>query len=156
MLYVNAYKLYNNCFLLFCFRKSLRLEPISPLAPSSSSCSSKESFNVDVVTPALACLNLSPAKTVGSVRLPSSSAAKFIPGHRKCRSLGTKYDYVFLLFSFYNISPYLIIHWSFHILIFLFFLSSLKKIMSLYHLLCHPPPQTKLFNLTHHWICLKM
>lgn len=113
--------------MLFCFRKSLRLEPISPLAPSSSSCSSKESFNVDVVTPALACLNLSPAKTVGSVRLPSSSAAKFIPGHRKCRSLGTKYDYVFLLFSFYNISPYLIIHWSFHILIFLFFLSSLKK-----------------------------
>lgn len=106
MLYVNAYKLYNNCFLLlFCFRKSLRLEPISPLAPSSSSCSSKESFNVDVVTPALACLNLSPAKTVGSVRLPSSSAAKFIPGHRKCRSLGTKYDYVFFkLFSFY-ISP---------------------------------------------------
>ncbi|XP_005176804.1 ras-specific guanine nucleotide-releasing factor RalGPS1 [Musca domestica] len=71
------------------YKKSLKLEPISPLAPSSSSCSSKESFNVDVVTPALACLNLSPAKTAGSVRLPSSSAVKFIPGHRKCRSLGT-------------------------------------------------------------------
>ncbi|XP_075165222.1 ral GEF with PH domain and SH3 binding motif [Haematobia irritans] len=71
------------------YKKSLKLEPISPLAPSSSSCSSKESFNVDVVTPALACLNLSPAKTVGSVRLPNSSAVKFIPGHRKCRSLGT-------------------------------------------------------------------
>ncbi|XP_059225576.1 ras-specific guanine nucleotide-releasing factor RalGPS1 isoform X2 [Stomoxys calcitrans] len=71
------------------YKKSLKLEPISPLAPSSSSCSSKESFNVDVVTPALACLNLSPAKTVGSVRLPNSSGVKFIPGHRKCRSLGT-------------------------------------------------------------------
>ncbi|XP_065367681.1 ras-specific guanine nucleotide-releasing factor RalGPS1 isoform X2 [Calliphora vicina] len=71
------------------YKKSLKLEPISPLVPSSSSCSSKESFNVDAVTPALACLNLSPAKNSASVRVPNSSAVKFIPGHRKCRSLGT-------------------------------------------------------------------
>lgn len=154
MLYVNAYKLYNNCFLLFCFRKSLRLEPISPLAPSSSSCSSKESFNVDVVTPALACLNLSPAKTVGSVRLPSSSAAKFIPGHRKCRSLGTKYDDVlfFILILYITLFNHSLVISYFNI----FILPLLPKKMSLSHLLCHPPPQTKLFNLTHHWICLKM
>ncbi|XP_067632045.1 ras-specific guanine nucleotide-releasing factor RalGPS1 isoform X2 [Eurosta solidaginis] len=71
------------------YKKSLKLEPASPSGPSSSSCSSKESFNVDAVTPALACLNLSPAKTIGSMRIANSSATKFIPGHRKCRSLGT-------------------------------------------------------------------
>ncbi|XP_054737146.1 ras-specific guanine nucleotide-releasing factor RalGPS1 isoform X1 [Anastrepha obliqua] len=71
------------------YKKSLKLEPASPSGPSSSSCSSKESFNVDAVTPALACLNLSPAKTIGSMRITNSSGNKFIPGHRKCRSLGT-------------------------------------------------------------------
>ncbi|XP_017476985.1 PREDICTED: ras-specific guanine nucleotide-releasing factor RalGPS1 isoform X1 [Rhagoletis zephyria] len=71
------------------YKKSLKLEPASPSGPSSSSCSSKESFNVDAVTPALACLNLSPAKTIGSMRIANSSGSKFIPGHRKCRSLGT-------------------------------------------------------------------
>ncbi|XP_053965509.1 ras-specific guanine nucleotide-releasing factor RalGPS1 [Anastrepha ludens] len=71
------------------YKKSLKLEPASPSGPSSSSCSSKESFNVDAVTPALACLNLSPAKTIGSMRITNNSGNKFIPGHRKCRSLGT-------------------------------------------------------------------
>lgn len=80
------------CFILFrcfSFRRSLKLEPASSSSvPSSSSFSSKESFNVDV--PSLACLSLSPAKTVGSVRLSKSSGSKFIPTHRKCRSLGSK------------------------------------------------------------------
>ncbi|ALC41220.1 CG5522 [Drosophila busckii] len=69
------------------YKRSLSLEPASPSGPSSSSCSSKESFNVEAVTPALGCLNLSPAKTIGSMRM--ASGTKFIPGHRKCRSLGT-------------------------------------------------------------------
>ncbi|CAD7013324.1 ras-specific guanine nucleotide-releasing factor RalGPS1 [Ceratitis capitata] len=71
------------------YKKSLKLEPASPSGPSSSSCSSKESFNIDAITPALACLNLSPAKTIGSMRIANSGGNKFIPGHRKCRSLGT-------------------------------------------------------------------
>ncbi|XP_022222067.2 ras-specific guanine nucleotide-releasing factor RalGPS1 isoform X2 [Drosophila obscura] len=69
------------------YKRSLNLEPASPSGPSSSSCSSKESFNVETVTPALGCLNLSPAKTIGSMRM--ASGTKFVPGHRKCRSLGT-------------------------------------------------------------------
>ncbi|XP_017961703.1 ras-specific guanine nucleotide-releasing factor RalGPS1 isoform X1 [Drosophila navojoa] len=71
------------------YKRSLNLEPASPSGPSSSSCSSKESFNVESVTPALGCLNLSPAKTIGSMRM--ASGTKFVPGHRKCRSLGTKF-----------------------------------------------------------------
>ncbi|KAH8391028.1 hypothetical protein KR215_004178 [Drosophila sulfurigaster] len=71
------------------YKRSLSLEPASPSGPSSSSCSSKESFNVESVTPALGCLNLSPAKTIGSMRM--ASGTKFVPGHRKCRSLGTKF-----------------------------------------------------------------
>ncbi|XP_016988825.1 ras-specific guanine nucleotide-releasing factor RalGPS1 isoform X2 [Drosophila rhopaloa] len=69
------------------YKRSLNLEPASPSGPSSSSCSSKESFNVEAVTPALGCVNLSPAKTIGSMRM--ASGTKFVPGHRKCRSLGT-------------------------------------------------------------------
>ncbi|XP_068897740.1 ras-specific guanine nucleotide-releasing factor RalGPS2-like isoform X10 [Tenebrio molitor] len=71
------------------YKLSLRLEPPSP-APSSSSCSSKESVIADAA--AIASLNLSPAKaSSGSLRLHAvTSANKFIPGHRKCRSLGTK------------------------------------------------------------------
>ncbi|XP_050311690.1 ras-specific guanine nucleotide-releasing factor RalGPS2-like [Anthonomus grandis grandis] len=68
------------------YKLSLKLEPPSP-APSSQN-SSKESV-VDSV--ALASLNLSPAKaSSGSLRLQAVTAGtKFIPGHRKCRSLGT-------------------------------------------------------------------
>uniref|UniRef100_A0A1B6D0P2 Ras-GEF domain-containing protein n=1 Tax=Clastoptera arizonana TaxID=38151 RepID=A0A1B6D0P2_9HEMI len=60
------------------YKLSLRLEPPSP-APSSSS--SRESVSDNAV----ATLNLSPAKA--SLRL--QPVAKFVPGHRKCRSLGT-------------------------------------------------------------------
>ncbi|GJQ78987.1 hypothetical protein Trydic_g149 [Trypoxylus dichotomus] len=70
------------------YKLSLKLEPPSPI-PSSSSCSSKESVIVDAA--AIASLNLSPAKaSSGSLRLDAvTSGTKFIPGHRKCRSLGT-------------------------------------------------------------------
>lgn len=70
------------------YKLSLKLEPPSP-APSSSS--SKESVS-DTVT-SVASLNLSPAKGLssGSLRLQATAAgaAKFVPTHRKCRSLGT-------------------------------------------------------------------
>ncbi|XP_014208406.1 ras-specific guanine nucleotide-releasing factor RalGPS2-like [Copidosoma floridanum] len=70
------------------FKLSMKLEPNSPI-PSSSS--SKESVG-DVVT-GVAALSLSPARgCAGSLRLHAASAAtKFVPGHRKCRSLGTKF-----------------------------------------------------------------
>ncbi|XP_065161426.1 ras-specific guanine nucleotide-releasing factor RalGPS1 isoform X2 [Atheta coriaria] len=69
------------------YKLSLRLEPPSP-PPSSSSCSSKESV---IDNSAIASLNLSPAKaSSGSLRLHAVTAGtKFIPGHRKSRSLGT-------------------------------------------------------------------
>lgn len=62
------------------YKLSLKLEPPSP-APSSSS--SKESVSDTMF--AVASLNLSPAKV--SLRL--QPVTKFVPGHRKCRSLGT-------------------------------------------------------------------
>ncbi|XP_014227621.1 ras-specific guanine nucleotide-releasing factor RalGPS2-like isoform X1 [Trichogramma pretiosum] len=70
------------------FKLSMRLEPNSPI-PSSSS--SKES--VENVATGVAALSLSPARgCAGSLRLHTASAAtKFVPGHRKCRSLGTKF-----------------------------------------------------------------
>lgn len=67
------------------YKKSLKLEPSSSV-PSSSSCSSKESFNFEI---GLACLNLSPAKTLGSMRVSAPPGSKFVPTHRKCRSLGS-------------------------------------------------------------------
>lgn len=86
------------------YKLSLRLEPPSPPqvsnsgSRSASSNSSKESVNgveraTQVHTQALASLNLSPARlSSGSLRaqLPAHSAPRFVPGHRKCRSLGTK------------------------------------------------------------------
>ncbi|XP_044732913.1 ras-specific guanine nucleotide-releasing factor RalGPS1 isoform X2 [Chrysoperla carnea] len=77
------------------YKLSKKLEPPSPV--SSSSCSSKESIppKATVVdTSAIASLNLSPAKaSCGSLRLHNavSQSAKFIPGHRKSRSLGSKF-----------------------------------------------------------------
>ncbi|XP_074094235.1 ras-specific guanine nucleotide-releasing factor RalGPS2-like isoform X1 [Cotesia typhae] len=70
------------------FKLSIKLEPNSPVASSSSS---KESVG-DVVT-GVAALSLSPARgCAGSLRLHAASAAnKFVPSHRKCRSLGTKF-----------------------------------------------------------------
>nr|CAD7585894.1 unnamed protein product [Timema genevievae] len=73
------------------YKLSLRLEPPSP-APSSSS--SKESVT-EAVT--ITSLSLSPAKVLSSASMrlhntPGASAAtKFVPTHRKCRSLGTKF-----------------------------------------------------------------
>ncbi|XP_068083654.1 ras-specific guanine nucleotide-releasing factor RalGPS1 isoform X2 [Anabrus simplex] len=69
------------------YKLSLKLEPPSP-APSSSS--SKESVSETVAS--VASLNLSPAKGLssGSLRLSAATAgSKFVPTHRKCRSLGT-------------------------------------------------------------------
>ena len=71
------------------YKLSLKLEPPSP-APSSSS--SKESVTDAAAT--VASLNLSPAKgpgCAGSLRLHAAvnASGKFVPGHRKCRSLGT-------------------------------------------------------------------
>ncbi|XP_034232230.1 ras-specific guanine nucleotide-releasing factor RalGPS1 isoform X3 [Thrips palmi] len=73
------------------YKLSLKLEPPSP-APSSSS--SKESVTDAAAT--VASLNLSPAKgpgCAGSLRLHAAvnATGKFVPGHRKCRSLGTKF-----------------------------------------------------------------
>lgn len=76
----------------------MKLEPPPPssnVVQSSSSCSSKESVapvGCHHLDPnALASLNLSPAKS-SSMRVASTctSTSKFIPGHRKCRSLGSK------------------------------------------------------------------
>ncbi|KAK7873295.1 hypothetical protein R5R35_011358 [Gryllus longicercus] len=72
------------------YKLSLKLEPPSP-APSSSS--SKESVTDTVVS--VASLNLSPAKGLsvsGSLRFTAAQASsKFVPTHRKCHSLGTKF-----------------------------------------------------------------
>ncbi|XP_076263008.1 ras-specific guanine nucleotide-releasing factor RalGPS2-like isoform X2 [Rhynchophorus ferrugineus] len=70
------------------YKLSLKIEPPSQV-PTSSTNSSKESVIADSV--AIASLNLSPAKaSSGSLRLQAvTSGSKFIPGHRKCRSLGT-------------------------------------------------------------------
>lgn len=66
------------------YKLSLKLEPMSP---RNSNSSSKES-DIQDAAKAIASLNLSPAKLAsGSLRL--HTATKFIPGHRKCRSLGT-------------------------------------------------------------------
>ncbi|KAF4522868.1 hypothetical protein B566_EDAN012803 [Ephemera danica] len=73
------------------YKLSLKLEPPSP-APSSSS--SKESVSEPVPAGpgrgSVVSLNLSPARCSGSLRLPTAPG-KFVPGHRKSRSLGTKF-----------------------------------------------------------------
>ncbi|XP_011496942.1 PREDICTED: ras-specific guanine nucleotide-releasing factor RalGPS2-like [Ceratosolen solmsi marchali] len=68
------------------FKLSMKLEPNSPVPFSSSS---KES----VGDTAVAALSLSPARGyAGSLRLHvGSTTNKFVPSHRKCRSLGTKF-----------------------------------------------------------------
>lgn len=72
------------------YKLSLKLEPSTP--PSSTG--SKESF-YDVKS-AMGQLNVSPRKTA-SVRKPAATSdgsghgVKFVPGHTKSRSLGTKY-----------------------------------------------------------------
>ncbi|KAB0792015.1 hypothetical protein PPYR_13976 [Photinus pyralis] len=70
------------------YKLSLKLEP----PPSIQASNSKEAIsNMDVAT--IASLNLSPAKASGgSLRLHAiTSSGKYIPGHRKCNSLGTKF-----------------------------------------------------------------
>lgn len=67
------------------YKLSLKLEPESNTASYSGS---KESMSAETAK-AIASLNLSPAKGNGSLRIHSSINTKFIPGHRKSRSLGT-------------------------------------------------------------------
>lgn len=64
-------------------RLSMRLEPSTP---ASSSTSSKESFYD--VKQAMGQLNVSPRKSALKSATPGD--AKFVPGHTKSRSLGTK------------------------------------------------------------------
>uniref|UniRef100_A0A8D8YG07 Ras-specific guanine nucleotide-releasing factor RalGPS2 n=2 Tax=Cacopsylla melanoneura TaxID=428564 RepID=A0A8D8YG07_9HEMI len=74
------------------YKLSLKLEPPTP-APTStaSSSNSKESMGCGVDhtlgSATVASLSLSPAKPPLRFHAPVS---KFVPGHRKCRSLGTK------------------------------------------------------------------
>lgn len=87
------------------YKKSLKLEPQT--VPSSSSCSSKESVvatqHSNYLDPAsLASLNLSPVKLSGSVRLSATTAAKFIPCHRKSRSLGSNFRSISLPRNFHK------------------------------------------------------
>ncbi|GAB0086317.1 ras-specific guanine nucleotide-releasing factor RalGPS1 [Sergentomyia squamirostris] len=77
------------------YKKSLKLEPVMVVPTVLPTCSttkdsSVQGCNTDSV--AIASLNLSPAKSMSGT-LSSSvalSASKFVPGHRKSRSLGTK------------------------------------------------------------------
>ncbi|KAI5701347.1 hypothetical protein M8J75_008516 [Diaphorina citri] len=68
---------------------SLKLEPPTPTAQSTSSSTSKESVSIDqsLGGASVASLGLSPAKPPLRFHAPVS---KFVPGHRKCHSLGTK------------------------------------------------------------------
>ena len=66
-------------------RLSLRLEPATP---ASSSTSSKESFYD--VKQAMGQLNVSPRKAALK-STASTNDTKFVPGHTKSRSLGTKW-----------------------------------------------------------------
>ena len=63
----------------------MKLEPPTP--PSSAG--SKESF-YDVKT-AMGALNVSPRKGTSVRKHPTDGGVKFVPGHTKSRSLGTKY-----------------------------------------------------------------
>ncbi|XP_018896700.2 ras-specific guanine nucleotide-releasing factor RalGPS2 isoform X1 [Bemisia tabaci] len=76
------------------YKLSLRLEP-----PSPSLSASKES----VVSSCKNSQSLSPTK--GSSLLQCSPVSKFVPGHRKCRSLGTKYRSTSLPRNFYKGAP---------------------------------------------------
>ncbi|KAG8233279.1 hypothetical protein J437_LFUL013623, partial [Ladona fulva] len=89
------------------YKLSLKLEPPSPPPSSSSSkesvggeaaCSSGANVGVSGLASVGGPLNLSPAKGAGTLRLHCAAASgavslgvssKFIPGHRKTRSLGT-------------------------------------------------------------------
>ncbi|KAL1456115.1 hypothetical protein WDU94_000867 [Cyamophila willieti] len=81
------------------YKLSLKLEPPTP-APTStaSSSNSKESMGcgagpVDhtLCGASVASLSLSPAKPPLRFHAPVS---KFVPGHRKCRSLGTNFQFI--------------------------------------------------------------
>ncbi|XP_059478247.1 ras-specific guanine nucleotide-releasing factor RalGPS2 isoform X3 [Neocloeon triangulifer] len=72
------------------YKRSLNLEPSSPVPSSSSSKESVSDAMAHQGRGSAASLNLSPSRGTGSMRL-SSAPVKFVPGHRKSRSLGTKF-----------------------------------------------------------------
>ena len=82
------------------YKLSLKLEPSTPATSSSAAAASgsKESF-YDVKT-AMGQLNVSPRKTAlmrkGGGNNSDGPTVKFVPGHTKSRSLGTKYVNAFL------------------------------------------------------------
>lgn len=79
------------------YRLSVRLEPPTP--PGSTT---KDSTTNDVKSTTINH-HLSPSrKSGGSIRKPPDGSVKFVPGHTKSRSLGTKWVFIFTNFLILN------------------------------------------------------